>query len=178
MKINPTAKGQLVNKKELSEIFGISERTLTDWQKEESFPIENDAVRGASNAYDTAKVLRFLLDRQQKKFDEGQSSLARAKTEEAEAGAALKRLTYNEKLGELINKAEAVEFLKKWSGKANQEYRDGIDQLIEDIEEQLDIEVPGEIPDKHVTDICKRVGGYALELAGGGDGSSGRLEST
>lgn len=55
--------GAIVNKQELSEILGKSERTLTTWQKN-GMPIAVDGVRGSSNQYDTAKVIEWLISRE------------------------------------------------------------------------------------------------------------------
>lgn len=55
--------GLLVNKKELAEILGVTERTLTEWQKNTSFPIEVVGQRGQSNQYNTEKVIRFMIER-------------------------------------------------------------------------------------------------------------------
>ncbi len=52
-----------VNKKELSDILGISERTLTEWQKE-GMPIAFDGDRGQSNEYDTAHVIEWYVNRE------------------------------------------------------------------------------------------------------------------
>ena len=52
-----------VNKRALAEIFGISERTLTELQRE-GLPIQTVADRrGQANLYDTAEVHRWLLAR-------------------------------------------------------------------------------------------------------------------
>lgn len=50
-----------VNKKDLAEIVGISERTLTEYQKDPSFPIEEDNGRGKANVYETVDVIDWLL---------------------------------------------------------------------------------------------------------------------
>ncbi|MBO9647372.1 MAG: terminase small subunit [Variovorax sp.] len=55
--------GKLVNKRDLAEIVGVSERTFTEWQKEPGFPIEVNGGRGAENVYDTAKVIKFMVER-------------------------------------------------------------------------------------------------------------------
>ena len=52
--------GRVVNKKELSEIIGVSERTLTDWQ-DKGMPIKVDAGRGKSNEYDTQDVIEWRV---------------------------------------------------------------------------------------------------------------------
>lgn len=55
--------GKIVNKKELSEIFGKSEVTLTTWQKN-GLPIKREAQRGASHQYDTEDCINWLIRRE------------------------------------------------------------------------------------------------------------------
>ena len=55
--------GKRVNKRELAEIFGISERTFTQYQKDASFPIAEVGGRGQANVYDTSDVFEWLQNR-------------------------------------------------------------------------------------------------------------------
>lgn len=55
--------GKIVNKRELSQILGISERTLTEWQRE-GLPVMMKSARGASNQYDTAMVIQWRIARE------------------------------------------------------------------------------------------------------------------
>lgn len=55
--------GKLVNKRELAQILGVSERTLTEWQRD-GLPIVINAGRGASNQYDTAAVIQWRIARE------------------------------------------------------------------------------------------------------------------
>lgn len=55
--------GKLVNKKELAEIFGKSEATLTTWQKN-GLPIKLEAQRGQSNQYDCEDCINWLVRRE------------------------------------------------------------------------------------------------------------------
>lgn len=52
----------LVNKRELAELVGKSERTLTEWQKN-GMPIFVDAIRGGENKYDMPEVIEWLIER-------------------------------------------------------------------------------------------------------------------
>jgi len=53
----------IVNKKELSDILGITERSLTTWQKN-GLPIAVDGGRGAHNQYDTKDVIQWMIRRE------------------------------------------------------------------------------------------------------------------
>lgn len=55
--------GKIVNKKELAEIFGKSEVTLTQWQKN-GLPIKLEAQRGQSHQYDTEDAINWLIRRE------------------------------------------------------------------------------------------------------------------
>jgi len=56
--------GKLVNKVELADILGVSERSLTTWQNDEALPILVVGERGQSNQYDTEAVIRWLVQRE------------------------------------------------------------------------------------------------------------------
>ncbi len=53
-----------VNKKQLAEIFGISERSFTEYQRTPSFPIKEDGGRGKANVYETSDVFKWLVRRE------------------------------------------------------------------------------------------------------------------
>lgn len=53
----------LVNKRGLSDVLGVSERTLTEWQKD-GLPISVKAERGGENQYDTVHVIKWMVDKQ------------------------------------------------------------------------------------------------------------------
>lgn len=77
--------GKVVNKRELAEILGISERTLSDWQTEPAFPIvELAEVRGEENAYDTALVIAWWLLREISRTSETDKARRRLLTAQAE----------------------------------------------------------------------------------------------
>ena len=55
--------GKTVNKTELSEIIGVSQRTLTTWQKN-GMPIAVDGTRGTENLYDTEEIIQWMIHRE------------------------------------------------------------------------------------------------------------------
>lgn len=55
--------GRAVNKRELSEILGFSERSLTDWQKEGMPVAEIRESLGHENTYDTEACIKWMLAR-------------------------------------------------------------------------------------------------------------------
>lgn len=55
--------GKAVNKRELSEILGISERSLTEWQRDGMPVVQFADGLGKENAYDTEAVIRWWIAR-------------------------------------------------------------------------------------------------------------------
>lgn len=55
--------GKIVNKRDLAQIIGVSERTLTEWQRE-GMPMVLASGRGSSNQYDTAAVITWRIARE------------------------------------------------------------------------------------------------------------------
>jgi phage terminase Nu1 subunit (DNA packaging protein) len=98
--------GKLVNKRELSEILGVSERTLTDWQAEPGFPIVDLAEsRGAENTYDTALVIGWQLQRELARSDETDQARRRLLTIQAQR----QELEYQRAAGKLVSAEELGE---------------------------------------------------------------------
>lgn len=56
----------IVNQRELSEIFGVSQVTLTEWQKE-GMPMMAREANGLANQYDTAVVIEWCIMRRLEK---------------------------------------------------------------------------------------------------------------
>ena len=59
--------GKLVNKTELSEIIGKTQKTLTTWQSQ-GMPFKLAGKRGTSNEYDTADVIDWIVKRELDKY--------------------------------------------------------------------------------------------------------------
>lgn len=176
MKINPNSQGMLVNKKELAAIFGISERTFTDYQRDPQFPFVKDGSRGEGNEYDTAQVFRYLLMIQEKKSSTDQSELAKAKTQESQANAALKTLQYHEKIGTLVLKDEVHDLLSNWASYANRQFRQSFDRFTEEVSSQCNVDVPPTLREKHATAAAERVRDYALKLGADSERSGGTVQ--
>lgn len=58
--------GKLVNQRELSEIVGVSQQTLCEWQKEEGFPLLVKGDPGEENRYDSAEVMAWRIARERR----------------------------------------------------------------------------------------------------------------
>lgn len=53
---------KLVNKRDLAELLGVTERTLTNWQKV-GMPIHATGERGEASEYDVPLVIKWLIKR-------------------------------------------------------------------------------------------------------------------
>jgi phage terminase Nu1 subunit (DNA packaging protein) len=86
--------GKRVNKRELSEFLGYSERTLTEWQ-DAGMPIEEKGDRGEANVYDTADVVKWLVSRETGKdrAETEKERLTRLQADQIELEIAVKRKT-------------------------------------------------------------------------------------
>lgn len=54
----------IVNKKELAQILGVAENTLTTWQKQIGFPIKSVGSGRTGSEYDTAEVIAWIKKRE------------------------------------------------------------------------------------------------------------------
>ena len=52
----------IVNKNQLADVMGVSERTLSEWQ-EDGLPIKSVGGRGMENQYETAEVIEWRVQR-------------------------------------------------------------------------------------------------------------------
>jgi phage terminase Nu1 subunit (DNA packaging protein) len=84
--------GKIVNKAALSEIIGVSERTLTDWQRD-GLPVVYSGERGESNQYDTEQVIAWMIAREIAKIqaESQKDRLARLQGDKVELEIAEKR---------------------------------------------------------------------------------------
>lgn len=85
-----------MNKRDLAELLGISEVTLTAWQKA-GMPMGPRAARGEPNEYDSEKVIRWWIKREVQKASDEQPRDRRDRLQADEIEHRLK-----EKRGELI----------------------------------------------------------------------------
>jgi phage terminase Nu1 subunit (DNA packaging protein) len=59
--------GVTVNRRQLAEIVGKTEKTIREWQLNEGLPVQLSGVQGRSNKYDTAEVINWMIARSQSK---------------------------------------------------------------------------------------------------------------
>lgn len=100
-----------------------------------------------------------------------QADFQRARAEDMTATAAIKRMTYHEKMKTLILKDEALQFLGDWAAFANNEFKQGFEGLAKAIEERTGEAVDSELKDKYAGAAITRVRGFALKYGAVADGS-------
>ena len=124
----------LLNKAELSEVLGISERTLTDWQGEEPpMPIKERALkRGQPNGYDATEVIAWYVQRQTRegRVETPRDRLARLQSDEVE-------MRLNERRSLLVSADQVEPMWRDMVDAARAHMRgqlDGLAQLLESVE--------------------------------------------
>lgn len=102
----------LVDKKTLCALFGVSERSLTEWTKE-GMPVAASGGRGKSNQYESIDVLAWYIERQINKATvEGDfepesamgAALMKERTRKMAADADISEITASVKRGDLLVK--------------------------------------------------------------------------
>jgi len=105
------------NKRQLSEVVGVSTQAITQWQKHPNFPIRAAGKRGAGNVYETADVIRWMCRREVEKLTTGsqgerldleaeRARLAKEQADKTELGNKVLR-------GELVPVTEPAALLEK-----------------------------------------------------------------
>lgn len=161
-----------VNKKTLSDIFGYSERSFTEFQKLEGFPIEKRGDRGQSNEYNTAKVFQWLLQRELGKGKESYKD-RRDRLE----GDRLE-LTLARELGEVVPR---LEIEKAWSNLAiniRKQTMQGNTKLKGEIDVVHGTDIDIEILNEHSRAILTQLSAYDPDAVGSGSECDGEVSST
>lgn len=152
-----------VNKAQLAEVLGVSEKTLTEWQKETPpLPVLNAASRrGQANQYESSDVIDWLVEKRLRAagFESARDALYRIQAEEA-------TLRLAEKRGQLVNLAQLEpELLRQYAAfKATLEARD--DKLRDDIETTYGVAIDPELIASHTRDALSELSGSAVEADG------------
>lgn len=93
-----------------------------------------------------------------------QAEFQRSRAQDMAATAALKRITYHEKIDTLVIKEEARGFLGDWARFANSEFNNAFDSFIRAIEEKAGEPVDPGLREKYAGAAIRRVRDFALKL--------------
>jgi hypothetical protein len=93
-----------------------------------------------------------------------QANLAKARAEESEIRTATLRLDYNAKLGSLILADDAAKAISDWCRFANQEYRQGLQNIVAEIQNAYRMTVDVQLVDRIAEPTMERIKNYAGTL--------------
>ncbi|HEZ4518627.1 TPA: terminase small subunit [Neisseria meningitidis] len=148
----------LVNKRQLSEIVGVSERSLTEWQKE-GLPVASYADnRGQANEYESAAVIRWMVQRELERLnkEKPRDRLDRLKADAIE-------LDLKERTGEL---APAALFERAWADHilaARTEFLTLPEQLAIELSATAGVEIDPDAIASHINNALEKLANYGAE---------------
>nr|DAK59426.1 MAG TPA: DNA packaging protein [Caudoviricetes sp.] len=148
----------LVNKRQLSEIVGVSERSLTEWQKE-GLPVASYADnRGQANEYESAAVIRWMVQRELERLnkEKPRDRLDRLKADAIE-------LDLKERTGEL---APAALFERAWADHilaARTEFLTLPEQLATELSATAGVEIDPDAIASHINKALEKLANYGAE---------------
>ncbi len=148
----------LVNKRELSDILGISERSLTEWQKA-GLPVVGYADnRGQANEYDTKEVIAWMIAREVANYvqEKPRDRLDRLKADAIE-------LDIKERTGEL---APTALFERAWGDHilaARTEFLTMPDTLATELSAIVGKEIDPDIIAAHINKALEKLANYGAE---------------
>lgn len=158
-----------VNKRELAETFGISERSFTAYQKDLSFPIAKAGGRGQANEYDTQDVHEWLMERAVNgaRHESARERLERIKGDREE-------LAYAQDVQELVPAALVGARLEQVVLSIRTGVLTGNPKLKTEIDTMYDVDLDIELLNEHSRSILRQLAGLSKQ-PGTGD-SSGDAE--
>lgn len=158
--------GRLVNKRELADLFEISERTFTEWQKEGMPIYQAGEQRGQEHQYDVALVHRWIVQRELAKAQvrSPRDALDEVKTER-------ERLALAKDRGELVPKKELRPLLDRYVGDVVAVIEGVPDKYTPLLQQTPDAEGKHQLLKEAVREIREGLGGYEFctDAAAGGD---------
>ena len=94
-----------------------------------------------------------------------QEALTIAKTEEVVVKTAMQRVTYNERIGALIESTVAEQILGDWAAYAVREVENEINTLATKIEQSMGIEINNDLTNESISVIRNRITNHAEQLS-------------
>lgn len=151
----------IVNKRQLSEILGVSERTLTEWQKDERFPIAVNSGRGASNQYETAAVVEWMI---QRAVNGDKQESARERRDRIAADR--DELALSRELGQLVPAENVEETITELALAVRSTILQGNSKLKLEIDTLYDIDTDIELLNEHSREVLTKLSAYAANAEG------------
>lgn len=151
----------IVNKRELADIFGVSERTLTEYQKG-GMPVAESGERGQANRYLTEDVHRWLLDRALRgaQNETTKERLERIKGDREE-------LAYANDIGELVPAAEVEKTLSSLAVSIRNTILQGANKLKTELDALYGIDTDIDLLNEHNRAVLTQLSADADNIACG-----------
>ena len=148
----------LVNKRQLSEILGVSERSLTEWQKEGLHVASYADNRGQANEYESSAVIKWMIQREIERLgkERPRDRLDRLKADAIE-------LDIKERTGEL---SPATMFERAWSDHilaARTEFLTMPDILATELSAIVGKEIDSDIIAMYINKALEKLASYGAE---------------
>jgi len=159
--------GLKVNKRELAEIIGVSERSLTEWQGQ-GMPIEVSAGRGSSNQYDTATIINWMIERAKagSARESARDRLDRVKADREELALA-------KDLEQVVIAADLIERFEAMITAAKVELLNTLpDNLASDLSARYGVEVDDQLIREPIEAILRKMADYDPDDDAPSDGDS------
>lgn len=152
----------LVNQRQLSEVLGVSQVTLTEWQRQ-GLPMNAREANGLENEYDTAKVIAWMIQRD---LARAQSHSARERLDRIRAER--EELALRKDIGELVS----VEHLEPMLDRYVMEVAGNVDGLAEKyallLQQVTDVEGQHQLLRSLAKEIRDALGNYDFAAADAG----------
>jgi phage terminase Nu1 subunit (DNA packaging protein) len=149
----------LVNKKQLAEVFGVSERSFSEYQKDPTFPIKEEGGRGRSNTYDTAQVFEWLKSRAEGQGKEtAKERLDRLRGDQAELAIA-------KEIGELVPAEDVARELDDVVSAIRSSQMFGNTKLKKELDTVYSLDIDIEILNDHSREILTDLSVLEVESA-------------
>jgi phage terminase Nu1 subunit (DNA packaging protein) len=151
-----------VNKATLSDVLGVSEASLTEWQKE-SPPLPllaAGARRGQANTYETAAVIEWLIQRRMSnaQIEDPRDRLYRLQAQEAE-------LRIAEKKGQLVNVAQLEPRLVQMVAAFRVHMLNLADRIVDDLGDIHNVVIDRELVEGWVRGALEELSEYDPEVS-------------
>lgn len=156
----------VANQSRFARLVGASQPSISKHVEKERLPL-NGSYKDWFIAYG-----EHLRDQAGGRGGSLTEELAAARIEETKVKAGIGRLSYLEKLGELVPLDFCKKVLVDWASYANREMGSAIKKLISDIQAEHDIDIDSEMVNNIVRPTTERIRDHASKLADSFNGSS------
>ncbi len=153
----------LVDGSTLALICGVSSSTIPHWRRS-GMPVHQEGSRGKAWQYDTAQVIRWLIDRQTGE-EAQQLDLARERARLAHHQANVTALNEGLLAGEIVKTEDVLQAWQAMIGAARAKLLILGGKLVTQIIDEQDTQKAKETADRHIREILGELEGTGLPAA-------------